>query len=74
MTDLSIRFNLLDKTSRKEVLDFMDFLLSKNVKSPKNLMADYKKKILNVSVWSDSDIDFIIQNQKQFNQWKVQEW
>lgn len=74
MTDLSIKYNLLDKTSKREVLDFMDFLISKHVKSPKKQMADYKKKILNVSVWSDTEIDFIIQNQQKFNQWKIQEW
>lgn len=74
MTDLLNKYNLLDKTSKKELQDFMDFLLSKNIKSPKNQMADYKKKILSVSVWSSKDIDFILHNQKQFNQWKAQEW
>jgi hypothetical protein len=74
MTDLLKKYNLLDKTSKKEILDFTDFLLNKNIKSSKNQMADYKKKILNVSIWSDSDIDFILSNQKKFNQLKVQEW
>lgn len=74
MTDLSIKYNLLDKKSKKQVTDYMDFLLSNKVKSPKNKMAGYKEKILKVSVWSDSDIDVIIQNQKKFNQWTVLEW
>ena len=58
MTDLIKKYNLLDTASQKELLDFMNFLLNKNVKSPKK-MADYKKKILNVSVWNNEDIDFI---------------
>ena len=73
MTDLIKKYNLLDTASQKELLDFMNFLLNKNVKSPKK-MADYKKKILNVSVWNNEDIDFILKNQKKFNQWKVQDW
>lgn len=74
MTDLIKKYNLLDKVSKKEILDFADFLLNKNIKSSKNQRVDYKKKILSVSVWSDSDIDFILNNQKKFNQWKAQEW
>jgi hypothetical protein len=74
MTDLALKYSLLDTSSKKEVLDFMDFLLTKETKSKKTLKADYKKKILKVSVWSDSDIDLMIQNQQQFDQWKTQEW
>jgi hypothetical protein len=74
MTDLGFKYNLLDTSSKREVLDFMDFLLTKRAKTRRSLKADYKKKILKVSVWSDSDIDLMIQNQQKLNQWKTQEW
>jgi hypothetical protein len=71
MTDLALKYNLLDSSAKKEVLDFMDFLLTKETKSKKLVKPDYKKKILKVSVWSDSDIDIMIQNQQKLNQWKA---
>jgi hypothetical protein len=74
MTDLALKYNLLDTAAKKEVLDFMDFLLAKDPKSKKPLKTSYKKKILKVSVWSDSDIEIMIQNQQKLNQWKAQEW
>jgi hypothetical protein len=74
MTDLILKYNLLDPTGRKEVLDFMDFLLAKEIKSKRPVKSAYKKRILKVSVWSDSDIDIMVQNQQNLNQWKAQEW
>jgi hypothetical protein len=74
MTDLTFKYNLLDNSSRKEVLDFLDFLLGKRETEIKHKTEDYKKKILNVSVWSDSDIDEMKKNIQQFGQWKAQEW
>jgi hypothetical protein len=74
MTDLALKYNLLDTASKKEVLDFMEFLLTKETKSKKPVKDDYKKKILKVSVWNESDIDLMIQNQQKLNQWKAQEW
>jgi hypothetical protein len=74
MTDLILKYNLLDPMAKKEVLDFMDFLLTKEIKSKRPIKTEYKKKILKVSVWNDSDIDFMIQNQQKLNQWKAQEW
>jgi hypothetical protein len=62
MTDIALKYYQLDSSSKKEVVDFLDFLLARNVKSTKNRMTDYKKKILKVSVWSDSDINLMIQN------------
>ncbi len=59
MTNLALKYNLLDPSSKKEVLDFMEFLLAKETKSKNPVKTDYKKKILKVSVWDDSDIDLI---------------
>jgi hypothetical protein len=74
MTDLILKYNLLDPSGRKEVLDFMDFLLAKEIKSKRPAKSAYKKRILKVSVWNDSDIDVMIQNQHKFIQWKAQKW
>ena len=74
MNDLTLKFNLLEPDARKQVLDFMEFLLSKAMKPEDPVKTDYKKKILKVSVWSDAEIDLMIKNQQQFNQWKAQEW
>jgi len=74
MTDLILKYNLLDPSGRKEVLDFMDFLLAKEIKSKRPVKSAYKKRILKVSVWNDSDIDFVMQNQQKLNQWKAQEF
>jgi hypothetical protein len=60
MNDLTLKFNLLAPSARKQVLDFIEFLLSKDAKAEKKIASDYKTKILNVSVWSNEDIDLMI--------------
>ena len=74
MSQIVVKYNKLDKTARQELNDFMDFLLSKQKNPNPLLMSAYKNKILNVSVWSDSDLKIFNENQKLFNNWKVQEW
>jgi hypothetical protein len=74
MDDLTLKYNLLDSASKREVVDFIHFLLEKRAKSNKPGTTDYKKRILNVSVWSNSDVETIIQNQQKLNQWKAQKW
>jgi hypothetical protein len=74
MSDIVVKYNRLNKTARQEVNDFMDFLLSKQKPNKPNFLSNYKNKILNVSVWTDSDLKIFDQNQQLFNQWKVQEW
>ena len=74
MSDIIIKYNRLSKTARKEVNDFMDFLLSKQKSNSPNLLTKYKNKILNVSKWTNSDLKIFEENQKLLNQWKSQEW
>lgn len=74
MSDVSIKYSLLNKAARREVDDFMDFLLSKQKKNKINPITGYKKKILTVSTWSDADLQVFDENQKIFNQWRIQEW
>jgi hypothetical protein len=74
MSDILIKYNRLNKTAKKEVTDFMDFLLSKQKAIKNKISSSYKTKILKVSSWSEDDIRLITENQKQFNSWNIQEW
>ena len=74
MSAIVVKYNKLDKTARQELNDFIDFLLSKQKNTNPMLLSTYKNKILSVSVWSDSDLKVFDENQKLFNNWKVQEW
>ena len=72
MNDLEIKYNRLNITAKRELDDFIDFLLSKE--NTNNSMKNYKNNILNVSVWSDTDLKVFKETHNLFNQWKVQEW
>ena len=74
MSDIGIKYNRLNKTSRQEVNDFMDFLLSKQKINNPISLSTYKNKILKVSIWTDSDLKIFDKNQELFNQWRVKEW
>ena len=67
MSEIVVKYNKLDKTARKELNDFMDFLLNKQKNTNPMALSAYKSKILNVSVWSDSDLKVFDENQKLFN-------
>ena len=74
MSDIVVKYNRLNKIARQEVNDFMDFLLNKQITNKSNFLKPYKNKILNVSIWSDSDLKIFDENQKLFNQWRAQKW
>lgn len=74
MKDLSIKFNLLNRIERQEVIDFIDFLLKRKKKRNPELSSEYRKKILNVSTWTDADLAIFKKNQEYFNEWKIEEW
>jgi hypothetical protein len=74
MNDISLKYRLLSKSARQEVNDFMDFLLNKQQAKNNNPLSGYKKKILSVSTWTDSDIQVFKENQKLFNSWRIEEW
>jgi len=74
MNAIVVKYSKLNKTAQQELNDFMDFLLSKQKNTKTNFLTAYKKKILNVGIWSDSDLKFFKENNKLFNQWKVLEW
>ena len=49
MDELIIKFGLLDPARRQEILDFLDFLLSKQRKEKEESFDSYKASILEVS-------------------------
>ncbi|MBN1926248.1 MAG: hypothetical protein JW798_10455 [Prolixibacteraceae bacterium] len=74
MNDIVLKYNQLNKSARREVNDFMDFLLNRQKTNNHNFLSTYKEKIRTVSVWTEDDCKIFETNQKTFNQWKVQEW
>jgi len=74
MNAIVVKYSTLNKTAQQELNDFMDFLLSKQENTRINLLMAYKKKILNVGIWSDSDLKIFEENRILFNQWKIQDW
>ena len=74
MSELIMKYNLLDKLGQQEVNHFIEFLLSKKSDEKKRTLTDYKKQILQVSTWSDDDIKVFEENKKQLNEWKISEW
>lgn len=74
MSDIVVKYNRLNKIARQEVNDFLDFLISRQKMIKTNSLPSYKNKILNVSVWTSEDCKIFTENQKQFNQWNIQEW
>ena len=74
MNELLIKYEALDTMLQKQVLDFIDYLLSMEVANKTVNMTSYKKKILNVSTWSKDDVKIFNENTKYFNQWDIAEF
>ncbi len=72
--NLELKYHLLDNLEKKEVMDFIDFLLHKRNQGKKHIVTDYQKRILSVSVWSDEDTKQFEENNQLFQQWKPTEW
>jgi hypothetical protein len=68
-----LKYDLLNSAEKKEVSDFIDFLVSKKKKTPKKGDA-YRKQILKVSVWTEEGIKIFETNKAGFNEWKPQTW
>ena len=71
MDELQLKYNSLDVTSQKEVMDFIDFLTVKMKRSKKK--SGDRKELLTVSTWSDSDIK-VIEDAQALIKFNPQEW
>jgi hypothetical protein len=56
MTDVQLKYEKLDPLAKKEVDDFIDFLLSKRSEKPNE--QSYQENLLKVSTWSEDDALF----------------
>jgi hypothetical protein len=74
MDGTELKYDLLDNLEKREVQDFIDFLLSKRKKFQTERSETYKTKIQSVSVWNDTDFRFFAENNQLFSQWKPSEW
>jgi len=62
MNELLVKYNSLDLFLQRQVIEFVDYLLvTKNMMKITN-QSDYKKKILKVSKWSETDVNQITEN------------
>ena len=50
MSELEIKYNLLDPLLQKQVLEFIDFLVSTNKIVSSDNLSSYKNKILNFTI------------------------
>jgi len=73
MNELLLKYNQLDDVSKITALNFIDYLFEKKANSSLDL-SDYKKKILNVSTWSEEDFTEFENNRKIFDNWTVEQW
>jgi hypothetical protein len=74
MNEILLKYNLLDKLSQKQLLDYLNFLLGKQKKQARSFdIEGYRQKLLSVSVWQEEDIQNLKQVGKSFN-WATEEW
>jgi hypothetical protein len=63
------KFEVLPENAKKEVDDFIDFLLQK--RPPRKKKLD-KKKLLEISQWTEEDIKAIEEAGKEINKWQLE--
>ncbi len=63
---------MLDENARKQLNDFIDFLLIKNKKKETDL-SEYYKRIQTVSQWSQEDVAYLHEVKNSYN-WNVEKW
>ena len=55
MSDFQLKYEKLDPLSKREVDDFIDFLLQKTAKKEFD-MTEYRKRILDIPTWAEEDV------------------
>lgn len=63
------KFEVLPENAKREVADFIEFLLQKRPSKKKKID---KKALLEISQWTDEDIQAIEDAGKEINKWKVE--
>lgn len=73
MSELILKYSLLDSADKKQVLDFINNLFQKAHHTPPSL-SNYRNKILNVSVWTDEDEQNVDKGRTLINQLTSEQW
>ena len=67
-------FENLPRQIQQQVLDYLEFLISKhNRGKEKPNLSEYYKSIQTVSQWSEDDVEYLKEIEKEYN-WKVEPW
>lgn len=75
MGELLSKFELLDADAKQQLLDYLDFLISKKKKEKAKFDVEaYRENLLKVSVWSDEDIAPVEEARQLLNNWRIKEW
>jgi hypothetical protein len=68
-TEISVKMQRMTRAQQREVVDFAEFLLSRKKYLAKDLIR--RERLLNVSVWSDCDIEAINRATTEVNKWNL---
>jgi hypothetical protein len=67
-----LQYQTLSPEGQKEVTDFVEFVAAKAKKNKSSSLKNWKRRLLNVSVWSPKDIKVLKKN--TLKSWKPKEW
>lgn len=73
MSELILKYSQLNSNDKKQVLDFISALFQKAQLTPPSL-SNYKKRILNVSVWTEEDEENVNKGRELINQMTPEQW
>lgn len=68
--DITLKLADLSYVARKEIYDFMNFLLQRQKKKKKPI----REKLLHVSVWKENDIKAIENAGKALSGWNIEKF
>jgi len=74
MNDFALKYDKLDIISKREVEDFLDYLLSKKKIHASQKVSSYKQQLLEVGIWSDDDISIMENFQKSMINLEIPKW
>jgi hypothetical protein len=76
MGEILSKFELLDTQDKQQLLDYLDFLLSKkDKKRPEKFdYKAYRERILVLGIWSDEDIAVLNEARQNLNNMKIGGW
>ncbi|GAB2766460.1 hypothetical protein GCM10027275_05370 [Rhabdobacter roseus] len=75
MEELLTKYRELSQIHRQQLLAFMDnLLLEQKLEESKGDLSGWKRKIRDVSVWDEEEIEKMKATIKQYGQWQAPKW